>query len=71
MPKGRASKEERKATMVYLRPDAWRAIKIKAMDRGTSMTVEIEQAVDRYLAEEQERAAVAAGDENSPQGRRR
>jgi hypothetical protein len=59
MPKGRASKGERKATMVYLRPDAWRAVKIRAMDRGTSMTVEIEQAVDRYLAEEGEKEAVA------------
>jgi plasmid stability protein len=53
------SKGERKATMVYLRPDAWRAVKIRAMDRGTSMTVEIEQAVDRYLAEE-ERPALEA-----------
>jgi hypothetical protein len=51
MPKGRPSKAERKATLVYLRPDAWRAVKIRAMDRGTSMTVEIAEAVDRYLAE--------------------
>jgi guanylate kinase len=59
MPRGRPSKEEKRATNIYLRPATWREIKHRAVDRGTSMTELIEEAVERYLAEtRQEQAQV-------------
>jgi uncharacterized protein with von Willebrand factor type A (vWA) domain len=68
MPKGRVSKDERKATMVYLRPAAWRAIKLLAMDRNASMTAEIEEAVERYLAEARQEQEERQKDQARPLG---
>jgi hypothetical protein len=57
MPNKGAIPEGRKGVFIHLPEEDWRQLKIRAMDNRTTLRAQIEEAVQRYLKEQQQPAA--------------